>query len=125
MQDTCSVVIDVNTEYAREHSDPNKGHYLFIYYIRIRNQGHQAVQLISRHWVITDADGHTEEVRGDGVVGKQPILQPGGEHQYNSFCVLKTSVGCMHGSFQMQGEDGIYFDAPITAFGLAIPGILN
>ncbi|MDQ6981959.1 MAG: Co2+/Mg2+ efflux protein ApaG [Mariprofundus sp.] len=125
MNVVCPVVVEVNPEYSPEHSEPEQNHYVFIYYISIQNRGRQAAQLISRHWVITDANGKVEEVRGDGVVGEQPVLAPGDEHCYNSFCVLETHVGCMQGSYMMLGEDGRYFDAPIPAFTLAVPGALN
>ncbi len=121
----CPIVVEVNPEYSPEHSEPDQGRYVFIYYINIRNTGAQSAQLISRHWIITDANGKVEEVRGDGVVGKQPVLESGDEHFYNSFCVLETSVGCMQGSYMMLGEDGCYFDTPIPAFTLAVPGVLN
>ena len=125
MPEFCPIVVTVTPEYAPEHSDPEQGRFVFIYYIRIQNKGEQAVQLVSRHWLITDAKGKVEEVRGDGVVGEQPVLAPGDEHDYNSFCVLETNVGCMQGSYVMLGEDGRYFDSPIPAFTLAVPGALN
>jgi len=125
MPESCPVNVSVKTEYAPEHSDPEQNRFVFIYYISIQNRGEQTVQLISRHWQITDASGRVQEVRGDGVVGEQPILAPGDEHFYNSFCVLETNVGCMQGSYMMLGEDGLYFDAPIPAFTLAVPGALN
>ncbi len=125
MKEDCPIVVEVNPEYSPEHSEPDQGRYVFIYYINIRNTGAQSAQLISRHWVITDANGKVEEVRGDGIVGEQPVLESDDEHFYNSFCVLETSVGCMQGSYMMLGEDGRYFDAPIPAFTLAVPGALN
>ncbi|MFQ5345395.1 MAG: Co2+/Mg2+ efflux protein ApaG [Mariprofundus sp.] len=125
MTDNHAITVDVQTEYSAEHSAPDQGRFVFIYYISIRNRGEQAAQLISRHWVITDANGKTQEVRGDGVVGEQPLLEPGDEHYYNSFCVLETSVGCMQGSYMMLAENGRYFDAPVPVFTLAIPGSLN
>jgi len=125
MNEDCPIVVSVKPEYSAEHSKPEEDYFVFIYYISIQNRGAQATRLISRHWVITDANGKTQEVRGDGVVGEQPLLAPGDEHFYNSFCVLQTSVGCMQGHYMMQGEDGLYFDAPIPAFTLAAPGVLN
>jgi len=125
MPESCPVSVSVKPEYAPEHSDPEQGRFVFIYYVSIQNRGKQAVQLISRHWVISDANGKSIEVRGDGVIGEQPVLAPGDEHFYNSFCVLETHVGCMQGSYMMLGEDGRYFDAPIPAFTLAVPGALN
>jgi len=125
MNTDCPIVVSVKPEYSPEHSEPDQGRYVFIYYVNIRNRGDQSIQLISRHWIISDTHGKNQEVRGDGVVGKQPILAPGEEHYYNSFCVLETNVGCMQGSYMMLGEDGLYFDAPIPAFTLAVPGVLN
>ena len=125
MSDQCPIMVAVRPEYASDHSDPEQGRFVFIYYITIQNRGEQTVQLISRHWQITDANGRVQEVRGDGVVGEQPVLAPGDTHFYNSFCVLETNVGCMQGSYMMLGEDGRYFDAPIPAFTLATPGALN
>ena len=117
--------MSVETEYAAEHSDAEQNRFVFFYYITIHNRGTQAVQLISRHWQISDATGKVEEVRGEGVVGEQPIIEPGESHFYNSFCMLETPVGCMQGSYQMRGEDELYFDAPIAPFTLAVPGSLN
>ena len=125
MNDQCPIMVTVKPEYAPEHSDPEQERFVFIYYITIQNRGAQTVQLISRHWVISDANGKSIEVRGDGVIGEQPVLAPGDEHFYSSFCVLETHVGCMQGSYMMLGEDGQYFDAPIPAFTLAVPGVLN
>jgi ApaG protein len=121
----CPVVVTVRPEYAPEHSDPEQDRHVFIYYINIRNCGEQPMQLISRHWIITDANGKVEEVRGEGVVGEQPVIAPGDEYYYNSFCVLETRVGCMQGSYLMLAEDGRCFDAPIPVFTLAAPGALN
>ncbi len=125
MNADCPIVVSVKPEYSPEHSDPEQNRFVFVYYVSIQNRGEQVAQLVSRHWMITDANGKTEEVRGDGVVGEQPVLAPGNEHCYNSFCVLETNVGCMQGSYMMLGEDGLYFDAPIAAFTLAVPGVLN
>ena len=122
---SCPIRVMVETQYAPEHSKPELGQFVFIYYINIQNRGDTVAQLISRHWVITDANGKVVEVRGDGVVGEQPVLQPGDQHEYNSFCVLETNVGCMEGSFMMLAGDGSYFDAPVPAFTLAVPGALN
>ena len=119
------IQVTVRTEYAPEHSDPAQNRYVFIYYISIVNHGSQTAQLISRHWKISDATGNIEEIRGEGVVGEQPTLAPGKEHFYNSFCILETPVGCMQGSYQMRGEDGLFFDAPVAPFSLAVPGSLN
>ncbi len=117
--------VDVRPEYAEEHSDAEQQHYVFIYHIAIKNEGAIGVQLISRHWVITDGDGRVQQVKGDGVVGEQPHLPPGGEHRYNSFCVLQSPIGCMQGSYQMLADDGARFEAQIAPFSLAVPGALN
>jgi len=123
--DACPIIVEVENEYAAEHSEPDQGRFVFIYDISIHNTGHRAAQLISRHWVITDADGEVDEVQGEGVVGEQPVIEPGATYRYNSFCVLETPVGCMQGSYRMLDENGYEFDAPIPAFTLALPGSLN
>jgi len=119
------MTVVVRPEYAEEHSDPEQSQFVFIYHISIRNEGVVPAQLISRHWLITDANGQVQEVEGEGVIGEQPVISPGGEHRYNSFCVLETPVGCMEGSYQMVAEDGTAFEAPIPAFTLAVPGTLH
>jgi len=123
--DSCPIMIEVENSYAAEHSEPEQNRFVFIYDISIHNRGNCAAQLISRHWVISDADGKIEEVRGEGVVGEQPVLEPGATYRYNSFCVLETPVGCMQGSYRMLDEDGNEFDAPVPTFTLALPGSLN
>jgi len=123
---TRGVRITVRPRFVPEQSDPDNGQWLFAYHITIRNQGEQAVQLISRHWVITNGEGHVEEVRGAGVVGYQPLLKPGEEFQYTSGCPLATPVGTMHGEFSMVVADsGEKFDAKIEPFRLAVPKALN
>jgi ApaG protein len=128
MSDTTTrgVRILVRPRYVPEQSDPDNSQWLFAYHITIRNQGEQAVQLISRHWVITNGEGKVEEVRGPGVVGYQPVLKPGEEFEYTSGCPLSTPVGTMHGEFNMivQGS-GEKFDAKIEPFRLAVPKALN
>jgi ApaG protein len=123
---TRGVRILVRPRYVPEQSDPDNSQWLFAYHITIRNQGEQAVQLISRHWVITNGEGKVEEVRGPGVVGYQPVLKPGEEFEYTSGCPLSTPVGTMHGEFNMivQGS-GEKFDAKIEPFRLAVPKALN
>jgi ApaG protein len=127
MSDTTTdgVRIIVQPRFVPEQSDPDDDQYLFAYHITIRNVGTVPVQLISRHWVITDGEGKVEEVRGPGVVGYQPTLSPGEEFQYTSGCPLTTPVGTMHGSFQMVRADGERFDATIAPFRLAVPNALN
>jgi ApaG protein len=117
--------IDVQTAYVVEQSDPKERRYVFAYTITIRNEGPVPARLLTRHWVITDANGKVQEVRGDGVVGEQPHLQPGQGFRYSSGAVLETPVGVMQGSYQMVTDEGTRFDAPIAAFRLAMPGILQ
>ncbi|MGH8446270.1 MAG: Co2+/Mg2+ efflux protein ApaG [Solimonas sp.] len=123
---TRSIRIIVQPRYVAEQSDPATDHYLFAYHITIRNEGEETVQLLSRHWVITDGEAHVEEVRGPGVVGYQPVLAPGEEFQYTSGCPLTTPVGTMHGEFTMVLPDSQQrFDAKISPFRLAVPTALN
>jgi len=122
---TNGVRIIVKPRYVPEQSEPAESQYLFAYHITIRNEGIETVQLLSRHWVITNGEGKTDEVRGPGVVGYQPTLKSGEEFQYTSGCPLGTPVGTMHGSFQMTTENGAQFDAVIDAFRLAVPSALN
>ena len=123
---TRGVRIVVQPRYVPEQSEPSKSHYLFAYHVTIRNEGERTVQLVSRHWVITDGEGKSEEVRGPGVVGYQPILAPGEQFQYTSGCPLSTPVGTMHGSYQMVVSDSDEtFDAYIEPFRLAVPRALN
>lgn len=119
--------IDVKTrpQYLADQSEPENGQYVFAYTITITNTGAVPAQLISRHWVITDASEQIQEVRGQGVVGNQPLLKPGESFQYTSGCALKTPVGTMKGSYQMIAEDGTHFDADIPEFTLAIPRTLH
>ncbi len=117
--------IQVATSYVAEQSDPDSDRYVFAYTITITNNGAIAAQLISRHWIITDANGKVQEVIGDGVVGEQPHLNPGEKFRYSSGAVLETPVGAMQGLYKMKAADGITFDAPIAPFTLAVPGLLN
>ena len=117
--------IEVETAYLDEQSDPKERRYVFSYTITIRNEGSVPARLLTRHWVITDANGKVQEVRGDGVVGEQPHLKPGQGFRYSSGAVLETPVGAMQGSYQMVTDEGMQFDAPIAAFRLAMPGILQ
>jgi ApaG protein len=128
MSDTITegVRVLVSPRYVPEQSDPDEGRYLFAYQVRIENQSQRSVQLIDRHWIITDGFGKVEEVRGSGVVGHQPLLKPGQVFDYTSVCPLATPVGTMHGGYGMLDVDnGQRFNAEIRAFRLAIPGILN
>ncbi len=127
MSDTTTngIRVQVTTKYLADHSSPKEKEYRFAYFIRISNVGNVTAKLVSRHWVITNADGEEEEVRGEGVVGEFPVLPPGTSFDYNSFCNLKTPVGSMHGSYQMVRPDGGEFDARIAPFTLAVPNALN
>jgi len=118
---TRGIRVTVQSQYLADHSAPELDRYVFSYTVAIANEGEAAAQLRTRHWVITDARGHVEEVRGDGVVGEQPRLLPGQRFQYTSGCVLTTPVGTMHGSYQMFHDDGTTFDAEIAAFSLVTP----
>lgn len=121
----CNIGIEVITDYVDEQSEPDSDRYVFAYTITISNNGNVAAKLISRHWVITDANGKIQEVSGDGVVGEQPHLQPGEEFRYSSGAVLETPVGAMQGLYRMEADDGANFDAPIAPFTLAVPGLLH
>jgi ApaG protein len=123
--DTHKIRVDVETSYVEDQSDPKDRRYVFSYTITIRNEGHIPARLLTRHWIITDANGKTHDVRGDGVVGEQPYLKPGQGFRYSSGAVIETPVGAMQGSYQMLSDDGEKFDAPIAPFRLAIPGILQ
>lgn len=112
-------------EYMPDRSDPGAGTFLFAYHITIQNEGDEPVKLLSRHWIITDGTGKQEQVRGPGVVGEQPHLQPGEGFRYTSACPLPTPVGSMQGSFQMLTDGGEAFDAEIQPFTLASPGTLH
>jgi ApaG protein len=123
---TRGVRIVARPRFVPEQSDPDRSQWLFAYHITIRNEGSETVQLVSRHWVITNGEGKVEEVRGPGVVGYQPVLKPGEEFQYTSGCPLGTPVGTMHGEFNMVLPDsGEKFDARIEPFRLAVPKVLN
>ena len=124
-ENSCEIRIQVATSYVDEQSEPEQDRYVFAYTITISNAGDVAAQLLSRHWVITDANGKVQEVSGDGVVGEQPHLQPGEEFRYSSGAVLETPVGAMQGLYRMQADDGVNFDAPIAPFTLAVPGLLH
>ena len=118
---TNNVRVEVEAQYAAEHSQPFQNHWFFHYTVRITNEGDETVKLISRHWIITQADGHVEEVRGSGVVGEQPVLAPGESFQYTSGCPLKTSSGNMRGTYQMVTDDGNGFEVEIATFSLTEP----
>jgi ApaG protein len=120
-----AVRVDVTTQYLADQSDAAANRFVFAYTINITNVGTVPAQLISRHWLITNADGEVQEVRGLGVVGHQPLLQPGEHFEYTSGCALATPVGTMKGSYQMTAEDGTQFEAPIAEFVLSMPRVLH
>jgi len=127
MSDTTTrgVRVEVRTAYVPERSSPAESQYFFAYRIRISNVGEETVQLLSRHWVITDSGGQVEEVRGPGVVGEQPVLGPGEAFEYTSFCPLRTPIGSMEGTYQVVTAGGSAFEAEIAPFSLAVPTALN
>jgi len=124
-QQRYSVDIEVEPAYLEEQSVPRRDRYVFSYAITLRNSGTIAVQLLRRHWIITDANGHEREVRGEGVVGEQPYLRPGEDFRYTSGAIIETPVGTMRGSYQMLADDGALFDASVDPFTLAIPRTLH
>ena len=119
------IAVSAVTQYLPEQSDEATGRYVFAYTITLRNTGSLAAQLISRHWIITDSQGLVQEVRGLGVVGAQPLLQPGESFEYTSGASIATAVGTMRGSYQMLAEDGARFEAPIAEFTLSVPRVLH
>ena len=119
------IAVSAATQYLPEQSDEATGRYVFAYTITLRNTGSLAAQLISRHWIITDSQGLVQEVRGLGVVGAQPLLQPGETFEYTSGASIATAVGTMRGSYQMLAEDGARFEAPIAEFTLSVPRVLH
>ena len=119
------ISVSVDTAYLAEQSDPSADRYVFAYTITIANSGTVAAQLISRHWIITDAENVTQEVKGLGVVGEQPLLRPGESFEYTSGTAMATPVGTMHGTYQMVAEDGNKFEAEIPLFTLSMPRVLH
>ena len=117
--------VTVTPRYLPEQSDPARQHYVFAYTVRITNTGSQPAQVIGRHWIITDGAQRTEEVRGLGVVGQQPLLPPGESFEYTSGCPLPTPVGTMRGTYVCVGDNGVPFDVPIPEFMLAMPRTLH
>ena len=119
------IEIEVATAYIEEQSDPEAPRFVFAYHITIRNAGEASVQLLNRHWIIRDARDQTQEVRGEGVVGKQPRIPPGEEFEYTSGTVIETPVGTMEGSYEMRDDSGFMFEAPIPTFTLSVPHALH
>jgi ApaG protein len=124
-ENQCDIRIHVATNYIDDQSEPDADRYVFAYTITISNNGAVPATLMSRHWIITDANGKVQEVSGNGVVGEQPYLQPGERFRYSSGAVLETPVGAMHGLYRMETDTGSSFDAPIKPFTLAVPGLLH
>ena len=123
---TEGIRIEVESQYVPERSDPSQDEWFFVYTIRITNEGSGTAQLISRHWTITDSSGEVEEVRGPGVIGQQPLLEPGSSFEYTSACPLKTSFGTMHGKYQMvRLPGGDPFEVEIAPFALGEPFSIN
>ena len=120
-----AIDIDVAARYLDDQSEPEQDRYVFAYTIRIHNSGKLPARLLKRHWIITDANGKTEEVEGDGVVGEQPYLRPGEKFEYTSGAVLETDLGTMRGDYQMLADDGTQFAAAIPPFTLTIPRTLH
>lgn len=120
-----SVVITTICWYLEDQSSPEDRRFVFSYTISIHNRGEQPSKLLTRHWLITDADGKKQEVHGDGVIGEQPVIKPGEKHTYSSGAVIETPVGTMEGRYGMQADDGTEFTATIPIFRLAVPGVLN
>ena len=118
---TRDISVTVETSYLEKQSDPDEQYFVWAYRITIANHSNQTVQLLSRHWKISDGQGRVQEVRGEGVIGKQPILEPGANYTYSSGTPLQTPSGFMHGSYQMQSDDGERFDVDIPAFSLDSP----
>lgn len=119
------ITVSARTAFVPDQSDENSARYVFAYTITITNTGNVPAQLVSRHWIITDAENQVQEVRGAGVVGEQPLLRPQESFEYTSGAAIATPVGTMRGSYQMVAEDGVKFDAPIPEFTLSMPRVLH
>jgi ApaG protein len=119
------IKVDVETTYIQEQSVPEENRYVFAYTITITNKGSVPAQLISRHWIITDANNKIQEVQGEGVVGEQPYLEPGDSFRYTSAAMIETPVGCMQGKYQMVADDGFEFEAEIPVFNLSTPHTIH
>jgi ApaG protein len=122
---TDGIRVEVRSTFLPDRSEPARRRWLFQYTVRISNEGSAPAQLRSRHWIIVDGTGHTEEVEGEGVVGHQPRVEPGEGFEYSSFCVLATPHGSMHGTYRMERDDGSGFDAEIAPFPLLVPQQVN
>jgi ApaG protein len=122
---THGIRVEVRSTFVVERSNPADAYFLFSYHVRILNEGDETAQLLSRRWVITDAEGRQEQVEGPGVVGEQPILEPGQAFEYTSYCPLPTSVGAMQGAYRMITKSGRHFEAEIAPFTLSVPFAVN
>nr|WP_302053861.1 Co2+/Mg2+ efflux protein ApaG [Sphingomonas tagetis] len=120
---TRDITVRVSVSYLPEQSEPDRGRWFWAYHIRIENGSHQAVQLLTRHWIITDGRGMRHTVEGEGVVGEQPMIAPGSSYDYVSGCPLATPTGSMQGSYEMVGADGMTFDVAIPKFALHAPAV--
>jgi ApaG protein len=125
MTDEAGFEIDVRPAYLAGESDPSARRWVFAYTIEIRNRGGRAARLRNRHWVITNADGQRQEVRGRGVVGEEPHIEPGRSFRYTSAAVLETPVGTMHGEYEFEADDGHRFLVPIPVFSLSVPNLVH
>lgn len=120
-----NIQVSVESQFIEKESDPEQSRYVFAYTVTIVNEGSVSAQLLARHWIISDAEGRTQEVKGEGVIGEQPHLEPGEGFQYTSGTILDTPLGVMHGTYQMIAGDGQHFDAEIAPFRLADPRVLH
>jgi ApaG protein len=125
MTTSTPVSINVESEYLKEHSEPRTNRHVFAYTVTISNHGLEDVQLLSRHWLITDGKNKVQEVKGEGVIGEQPTIRPGSQFSYTSSAMLETATGTMEGSYQMLSQSGENFDTPIPLFMLSRPGALH
>lgn len=123
--ETRGIIVRVSVSYLPEQSEPQRGRWFWAYHIRIENEGDQTVQLLTRQWLITDGRGHQHTVEGEGVVGEQPMIAPGGSFDYVSGCPLTTPTGHMLGSYRMVSEDGEAFDVAIPKFALTAPAVMG
>jgi len=123
--ETRGITVRVSVSYLPDQSEPDRGRWFWAYHIRIENDGAMAVQLLTRHWIITDGRGHSHSVEGEGVVGEQPLIAPGASFDYVSGCPLSTPTGDMVGTYHMRGEDGSGFDIAIPKFLLTAPAVLH
>lgn len=119
------ISVSTRVKFVPDQSDAERGRYVFAYTIRITNTGTVTARLLTRHWIITDANGEVQEVKGDGVIGEQPLLKPRQSFEYTSGTAIATAVGTMRGSYQMIADDGVRFDAPIPEFTLSVPRVLH